>query len=128
MTDASFSAAGYAVLIENDPLEKYTSTRKTFALVAYGSKTLIPTQLKMSIYAKEFLAIFLTFRHIICGTLKLVIILTDNESVTGLFQTMIIPSSGMLVTMLSSSTSPLRIFLAITTNTAADFLSRLEIS
>ena len=31
MTDASFSAAGYAVLIEDDPLEKYTSTRKAFA-------------------------------------------------------------------------------------------------
>ena len=53
MTDASFSAAGYAVLIEDDPLEKYTSTRKTFAPVAYGSKTFGPTQLKMSIYANN---------------------------------------------------------------------------
>ena len=31
MTDASFSAAGYAVLIEDDPMEKYTSTRVTAA-------------------------------------------------------------------------------------------------
>ena len=38
LTDASFLAAGYAVLIEDDPLEKYTSTRKAFAPVAYGSK------------------------------------------------------------------------------------------
>ena len=37
MTDSSFSAAGYAVLIEDDPLEKYTSTRKAFAPVAVGS-------------------------------------------------------------------------------------------
>ena len=29
MTDASFQAAGYAVLIEDDPSQKYTSTRKT---------------------------------------------------------------------------------------------------
>ena len=29
MTDASFQAAGYAVLIEEDPNDKYTSTRKT---------------------------------------------------------------------------------------------------
>ena len=36
MIYASFSAAGYAVLIENDPLEKYTSTRKAFGPVAYG--------------------------------------------------------------------------------------------
>ena len=29
MTDASFQAAGYAVLIEDDPNQKYTTTRKT---------------------------------------------------------------------------------------------------
>ena len=28
MTDASFQAAGYAVLIEDDPDQKYTSTRR----------------------------------------------------------------------------------------------------
>ena len=39
MTDASFQAAGYAVLIEDDPNQKYTSTRKTYAPIAYGSKT-----------------------------------------------------------------------------------------
>ena len=42
MTDASFSAAGYTVLIEDDPNEKFTSTRKFFAPVAYGSKTFSP--------------------------------------------------------------------------------------
>ena len=36
MTDASFQAAGYAVLIEDDPNQKYTSTRKTYAPIAYG--------------------------------------------------------------------------------------------
>ena len=38
MTDASFQAAGYAVLIEDDPNQNYTSTRKTYAPIAYGSK------------------------------------------------------------------------------------------
>ena len=42
MTDASFQAAGYAVLIEDDPNQKYTSTRKTYAPIAYGSKTYPP--------------------------------------------------------------------------------------
>ena len=56
-TDASFQAAGYAVLIEDDPNQKYTSTRKTYAPIAHGSKTYSPTQIKMSIYAKEFLTI-----------------------------------------------------------------------
>ena len=49
----------------------------------------------MSIYAKEFLAIFFAFKefgHIFWGTLKLVIILTDNKSVNRFFfQTKIIP-------------------------------------
>ena len=44
MTDASFKAAGYAVLIEDDPNQKYTSTRKTCAPIAYGSKTYSPSQ------------------------------------------------------------------------------------
>ena len=71
MTDASFSAAGYAVIIEDDPMEKYSSTRKAFAPVAYGSKNFSPAQLKMSIYAKEFLAIFFPFKefgHIFWGS------------------------------------------------------------
>ena len=42
MTDANFQAAGYAVLIEDDPNQKYTSTRKTYAPIAYGSKTYHP--------------------------------------------------------------------------------------
>ena len=54
MTDASFQAAGYAVLIEDDPNQKYTSTRKTYAPIAYGSKTYSLSQLKMSNYAKDF--------------------------------------------------------------------------
>ena len=62
MTDASFQAARYAVLIEDDPNQKYTSTRKTYAPIAYGSKTYSPSQIKMSIYAKEFLAIYMTFK------------------------------------------------------------------
>ena len=39
MTDASFHVAGFAVLKEYDPNQKYTSTRKTYAPIAYGSKT-----------------------------------------------------------------------------------------
>ena len=62
MTDASFGAAGYAVLIEDDPNQKFTSLRKSYAPVAYGSKTFTPAQIKMSIYAKEFLAIYFAFK------------------------------------------------------------------
>ena len=85
MTDASFGAAGYAVLIEDDPSQKFTSLRKSYAPVAYGSKTFTPAQIKMSIYAKEFLAIYFAFKefgHIFWGAPKPVIILTDNKAVT----------------------------------------------
>ena len=52
MTDASFQAAGSAVLIEDGPNQKYTSTRETYAPIAYGSKTYTPFQIKLSINAK----------------------------------------------------------------------------
>ena len=54
MTDGNFQAAGYAVLIEDDPNQKYTSTRRTYAPIAHGSKTYTPSQMKMSIYANFF--------------------------------------------------------------------------
>ena len=41
-TDESFQAAGYAVLTEDEPNQKFTLTRKTYAPVAYGSKTFTP--------------------------------------------------------------------------------------
>ena len=57
MTDASFRSAGYALTIEDNPDQKIQSKGKTYALVAFGSKTFSTAQLKMSIYSKEFLAI-----------------------------------------------------------------------
>ena len=94
MTDASFQAAGYAVLIENDQHQKYTSTRKTYAPIAYGSRTYSPSQINMSFYAKEFLAFYMAFKeigHICCGATKPVIIITDSKPVTRFFRTKMIP-------------------------------------
>ena len=94
MTVASFQAAGYAVLKADDPNQKYTSTRKTYAPIAYGSKTYSPPQIKMSIYAKEILYIYMDFRefgHSFWGATKPVIIMTDSKPVTRFFQTKMIP-------------------------------------
>ena len=129
MTDASFQAAGYAVLIEDDPNEKYTSTRKTCAPIAYGSKTYSPSQIKMSIYAKEFLAIYMAFKefgHIFWGAIKPVIIMTDSKSVTRFFQTKMIPPP-----LWNACDFVLQFNLTIAhipgkMNTAADFFFRLE--
>ena len=80
MSDASFTAAGYAIIIEDDPQQKLQSKRKTYAPIAFGSKTFNPTQLKLSIYAKEILAIFFAFSEF--GHL---IVFADNRAVTRFF-------------------------------------------
>ena len=129
MTDASFQAAGYAVLIEDDSNQKYTSTRKTDAPIAYGSKTYSPSQIKMSFYAKEFLAIYMAFKkfgHIFWGATKPVIIMTDSKSVTRFFQTKMIPPR-----LWNACDFVLQFNFTIAhipgkMNTAADFLSLLE--
>ena len=80
-TDANFRSAGYALMVEENPDKKIQSKRKTYALVAFGSKVFSPAQLKMSIYSKEFLAIymaFLEFAHNLWETSKPTIVLTDN--------------------------------------------------
>ena len=67
MTDASFTGAGHALMIEDNPDQKTQSKRKTYAPVEFGSKIFSPAQLKMSIYSKEILATymaFLEFAHI----------------------------------------------------------------
>ena len=130
MTDSSFRSAGYALMIENSPDQKIQSKRKTYAPVAFGSKVFSPAQLKMSIYLKELLAIymaFLEFAHIQSETSKPTIVLTDNKSVTRFFQTKAIPPSlwNACDYVLQFNFKPAHI--AGSVNTAADFLSRLEL-
>ena len=130
MTDASFRSAGYALMIEDNPDQKIQSKRKTYAPVAFGSKNISPAQLKMSIYSKEFLAIymaFLEFAHILWEATKPTIVLTDNKSVTRFFQTKAIPPA-----LWNACDYVLQINFKIahivgSVNTAADFLSRLEL-
>ena len=129
MTDASFQAAGYAVLIEDDPNQKYTSTRKTYPPIAYGSKTFSPSQIKMSIYAKEFLAIYMAFKefgHILWGATEPVVIMTDSKSVTRFFQTKMIPPPPWKACDFVLQFNFTIAHIPGNINTAADFLSRLE--
>ena len=68
-------------MTEEDPEQKITSTKKTYAPVALGSKTFSPSQLKMSVYAKDFFAIyfdFMEYSHILWGPSMPTIVLTDN--------------------------------------------------
>ena len=83
----------------------------------------------MSIYAKEFLAIYYAFKefgHIFWGTAKPVIILTDDKSVTRFFQTKIIPPplwNACDFVIQFNFTIP---HIAGKKNTAADYLPRME--
>ena len=129
-TDASFKSAGYALMVEDNPDQKIQSKRKTYAPVAFGSKNFSPAQLKMSIYSKEFVVIymaFLDFAHILWEATKPTIVLTDNKSVTRFFQTKVIPPS-----LWNACENVLQFnfkiaHIAGSKNTAADFLSRLKL-
>ena len=117
-------------MIEDNPDQKIQSKRKTYAPVAFGSKFFSPSQLKMSIYSKEFLAIymaFLEFAHILWEATKPTIVLTDNKSVTRFFQTKAIPpalwNACHYVLQLNFKIA----HIAGSVNTAAEFLSRLEL-
>ena len=130
MTYASFRSAGYALMIEENPDQKVQSKRKTYAPVAFGSKIFSRAQHKMSIYSKDFLAIylaFLEFAHILWEATKPTIVLTDNKSDTRFFQTKAIPpalwNAFDYVLQFNFKTA----HLAGSVNTAADFLSRLEL-
>ena len=130
LTDASFRSAGYALMIEDSPDQKIQSKRKTYAPVAFGSSVFSPAQLKMSIYSKEFLAnymAFLEFASILWETPKLLIVLTDNKSVTRFFQTKaILPSLWNACDYVLQFNFKIA-HIAGSVNTAADFLSRLEL-
>ena len=117
-------------MIEDNPDQKTQSKRKTYAPVAFGSKTFSSAQLKMSIYSKDFLAIymaFLKFAHILWEAAKPTIVPTDNKSVTHFFQTKAIRPA-----LWNACDYVLQFIFKIahiagSFNTAADFLSRLEL-
>ena len=130
MTNASFRSAGYALMIEGNPDQKIQSKRKTYAPVAVGSKVFSPAQLKMSLYSKEFLAIymaFLEFAHFLWETSKPTIVLMDNKSVTRFFQTKATPPSLWNACDYVLQFNFKIELIAGSVNTAADFLSRLEL-
>ena len=130
MTDASFRSAGYALMIEDNPGQKIQPKRKTYAPVAFGLKLFSSAQLKMSIYSKEFLAIYMAYleiAHVSWEAKKLTIVLKDNKSITRFFQTKAIPPS-----LWSACNYVLQFIfkiahLAGSVNTTADFFSRLEL-
>ena len=130
LTDASFHAAGYVLKTEDYITDQSGKPYKTYVPVSFGSKIFRPTYLKLSIYAKKFLAVhfpFDTFAHILWGSTKPVLVLTDNRSLTRFFQAKTIPSS--LWTPLDHVLN-FNFFLGHIpgkANAAADYLSRIHV-
>ena len=126
MTDPSFRSAGYALMIADNLNQKIQSKRKS--PVAFGSKIFSPAQLKMSIYSKEFLALYMAFfefAHILWEATKPTIVLTDNKSVTRFFKTT--PQALWNACDYVLQFNFKKAHIAGSVNTAADFLSRLEL-
>ena len=130
MTDAGFRSAGCALMIEDNLDQKMQSSRKTFASVGFGSKIFSPAQLKMSLYPKENLSIYMALlecAHVLWEATKPTIVLTDNKSDTRSFQT-----KAILPALWNACDCVLQFNLkkahfAGSVNTAADFLSRMAL-
>ena len=132
MSDASFTAAGYAIMIEDDPNQKLQSKRKTYAPIAFGSRTFNPTQTKMSIYAKEFLSIYFAFVEFVWGTPHVGKYLPSNCFHRQSFCKPIFPNENDSSSTLESCDFVLQYNFVIAhvagwMNTAADFSSRTEV-
>ena len=128
MTDASFRSAGYALMIQDKPDQTIMSKRKTYAPVAFDSKVFSPAQLKMSLYSKEIVEIymsFLDFAHTLWEATKQTFFLTD-KSVTRFFQTKTLPPALWNACDFVLQFNFIIAQMAGSVNTVAYFLSRLE--
>ena len=117
-------------MIEDNPDQKIQSKRRNVCTSCVWIKSFSPAQLKMSIYSKEFLAIYMTFfefAHILWETSKPTIFLTDNKSVTRFFQTKAVPPSLWNACDYVLHFNFEIAHIAGSVNTAVDFLSRLEL-
>ena len=129
LCDASYHGAGFALMVEDYVNETGKKEKKTYAPVSFGSHLFNATQLKFSIYYKEFLALYYAldyFSHYIWGSSKQVIILTDNKSLTQFFQSKVIPPSPWNCLDRILAFNIVIAHIPGRANYAADFFSRME--
>ena len=128
MTDASFPAAGHAILTEDDPNQKFTSVKKSYAPIANGSKTLLLSSKcqYMQGIPSNILCVQGVRTHLL-GTPKPVIILTDYKLVTRFFQTKIIPAPLWNACDFVIQYNFTIAHIPGKNTTAADYLSRMEV-
>ena len=89
LCDLSYYSSGFVLMIKDYLERKDGKKKQAYAPVSYGSQSFNASQLKMSTFCKEFLALYFAleyFSHFIWGAGKPVFILTDNKSLTSFFQ------------------------------------------
>ena len=129
LCDASFHGAGFVLMIEDYLTDQKGKQKKLYAPVSFGSRNFSETQLKFSVYFKEFLALYFAleyFAHFIWGATKPVLVLTDNRSLTQFFQSKTIHQSLWNCLDRVLSFNVLLAHIPGKANTAADFLSRMQ--
>ena len=116
-------------MIEDYLLDQQRKEKKVYAPVSLGSRLFGPTQLKFSVYYKEFLALYFAldhFAHFIWGATKHVLVLTDNRTLTQFFQSKSIHSSLWNCLDRVLSFNILLAHIPGKANSAADCLSRMQ--
>ena len=129
LCDASYHGTGFVLMIEDYLLDQHGKEKKVYAPVSFGSRLFGPTQLKFSVYYKEFLALYFAldhFAHFIWGATKPVVVLTDNRSLTQFFQSKSIHPSLWNCLDRVLSFNILLAHIPGRANSAADFLSRMQ--
>ena len=130
MADASFRSAGYALMIWRLSQSKNTVKAQNVRPRGVLLENFLPVQLKMSICSKEIMAMYLAFpeiAHSLWEATKPTIVLTDDKSVTRFFPTEVIPTAFWNACDYVLQLIIKIAHLADSVNTAADFVSRLEL-
>ena len=124
MSDASFTATGYAILTEDDLNQKFTSVKKSLCAYSLWSQNIYLLPAESVGMCKRILSNILRLQgHTFCGTPKATNILTDNKSVTRLFYSKITPPPLWNACDILIQFNFIIAHIPGKNNTAADYLS-----
>ena len=127
LCDASFRGTG--LMIEDYLIDEKGKPKKTYAPVSFGSRLFTTTQLKFSVYYKEFPAPYFALdhsAHFKWGATKPVLVLTNNRSMTQFFPSKSIHPSPWNCLDRVLSFNILLAHIPGKANSAAGFLSRMQ--
>ena len=124
MSDASFTATGYAILTEDDLNQKFTSVKKSLCAYSLWSQSIYLLPAEIVGMCKRILSNILRLQgHTFCGTPNATNILTDNKSVTRLFYSKITPPPLWNACDILIQFNFIIAHIPGKNNTAADYLS-----